>query len=73
MARKKEKAKAIRRTKKKTLEEVSYKVVMPIYFGFYKWQLAKFFSKHSAEKYIESFFNPFIRPLLFIEEEKVIR
>jgi len=58
---------------KKTEKVTMYKVMMPFWFGFgmQDLELARFFTKIEAERYIDNYLNPFLRPYLYISIIKV--
>jgi len=47
-----------------------YKVIMPLWVGFDKQEieLARYFSRAEANKYILDYLNPFLKPFLYIKE-----
>jgi hypothetical protein len=66
--------------RRKKVEKVSisddvtiYKVCMPLWIGFEKQEveLARYFSKVEAEKYVLDYLNPFLKPFLYIKETRV--
>lgn len=63
-----------RRKKVKRDDEVTiFKVCMPLWVGFEKQEieLARYFSKEEAKKYIFDYLNPFLKPFLYVKEVRM--
>lgn len=55
----------------KTEDDITiYKVCMPLWIGFEKQEieLARYFSRDEANKYILDYMNPFLKPFLYVKD-----
>lgn len=63
-----------KKSEKQRPDEVTvYKVCMPLWIGFDKQEieLARYFSRDEANKYILDYMNPFLKPFLYVKDVKM--
>lgn len=63
-----------KKSEKQRPDEVTvYKVCMPLWIGFDKQEieLARYFSREEANKYILDYMNPFLKPFLYVKDVKM--
>lgn len=63
-----------KKSEKQRPDEVAvYKVCMPLWIGFDKQEieLARYFSREEANKYILDYMNPFLKPFLYVKDVKM--